>query len=184
MIWALRVGIIFLGGCLVWEQVQIDRQEKGYQRTRQQRRIHHGTARRGKVIQQPQLSDFSATKVEAAKVWLYFKGTRVIDEATPLHIRKIAAGQRIRPDDPASAVYDYQLTQIYSDDLQDATNSVTYKRTANNTVIVIPNRSTQLAQGESNTHDERVIQPLLQTQEITLSAKLSATLLRVVQLII
>ncbi|KZE02321.1 hypothetical protein [Lactiplantibacillus plantarum] len=140
LIWALRVGIVLFGACLVWEQVQLER-HTSQRRTYHQRRLQRSTAATFKAIRQPQLSDFPAAKVEAAQVWLHLKGTRVINEATPLHIRKIAAGQRIQPDDPHSAVYHHQMTQIYSDDLQDATNSVIYARNADNTVLVAHSRS-------------------------------------------
>lgn len=181
LIWALRVGIVLFGACLVWEQVQLER-HTSQRRTYHQRRLQRSTAATFKAIRQPQLSDFPAAKVEAAQVWLHLKGTRVINEATPLHIRKIAAGQRIQPDDPHSAVYHHQMTQIYSDDLQDATNSVIYARNADNTVLVAHSRSGQRTQVGPVAQNVHTAMPAVQKMKIP--AKPSATLLKVVQLII
>ncbi|ALO03150.1 hypothetical protein N7X57_01140 [Lactiplantibacillus paraplantarum] len=181
LIWALRIGIVLFGACLVWEQVQVNRQEASHQRTNHQRQLRSGTTTTFRAVRQTRLSDFSATKVEAAQVWLQMKGTRVINEATPLHIRKISAGQRIQPDDPHSAVYSRQMTQVYSDDWQDANNSVIYTRNADNTVSVTHGRSVQRLPGAMATRDTHSLRPV---QTMTISAKPSATLLKVVQLII
>lgn len=104
LIWALRLGIVLFGVALVWEQVQYNRQVASGQRISQQRQSRHREANQLKIVRPRQLSDFSATKVEAAQVWLHVKGSRVIDEDIPLHIRQIAAGQRIQPENPRSAV--------------------------------------------------------------------------------
>ena len=39
LIWALRIGIVLFGACLVWEQVQVNRQEASHQRTNHQRQL-------------------------------------------------------------------------------------------------------------------------------------------------
>ena len=185
LIWALRVGIILFGAGLVWEQVQLNQQATAHPAINHQQSGRRGLPRTFKAGRQPQLGDFSAAKIEAAQVWLQTKGTRVVDEATPLHIRQLAAGQRIEPDDPQSAVYRQQMTQIYSDDQQDVHNRVTYRRNADNTVLVISGigtpRAQDLVQGQSSaiSHGET---PVVKT--INMTTKSSTTLLKVVQLII
>ncbi|WP_260202711.1 hypothetical protein [Lactiplantibacillus pentosus] len=87
LIWALRLGIVLFGVALVWEQVQYNRQVASGQRISQQRQSRHREANHLKIVRPRQLSDFSATKVEAAQVWLHVKGPRVIDEDSYLKLR-------------------------------------------------------------------------------------------------
>ena len=174
LIWALRLGIVLFGVALVWEQVQYNRQVASGQPVSQQRQLRHREANHLKIVRPRQLSDFSATKVEAAQVWLHVKGSRVIDEDTPLHIRQIAAGQRIQPENPRSAVYNKPMIQVYSDDHQDMNNCVTYAHNADNTVMITPTESVE----PSSTKSQAV---RVNTQA---SPKHHTTLLKVVQLII
>ncbi|USJ86502.1 hypothetical protein [Lactiplantibacillus pentosus] len=171
LIWALRLGIVLFGVALVWEQVQYNRQVASGQRISQQRQSPHREANHLKIVRPRQLSDFSATKVEAAQVWFHVKGPRVIDEDIPLHIRQIAAGQRIQPENPRSAVYNKPMIQVYSDDHQDMNNRVTYAHNADNTVMITPM--------ESSPAKSQAVR--VNTQA---SPKHRTTLLKVVQLII
>lgn len=129
MVWLLRLGIVLLGATLVFETLYTSKRHAAP-------KVNVTKQAAGDKVRTAELKDFEPGKVEAARVWLTVKGPSALTSARALHVRTMAAGQRVKPDSPQSAVYPHNMIQVYSDDPEDYYNSVTYTKNENGTVTL------------------------------------------------
>ncbi|ETY75588.1 hypothetical protein [Lactiplantibacillus fabifermentans] len=137
----LGLGIALLGTVMVYQQWQFTHAVAAAKPKSKLTPVKDkvvATKTVAKPIEQSQVtvSSYPAAQVDPARVWLAVKGHGILTTKTKLHIKQIAAGTHVKPDNVQSVMYTRAVVQVATGDLGDTRNVVTYADNHDGTVTL------------------------------------------------
>lgn len=132
----LGLGIALLGTVMVYQQWQFTHVVAAAKPKSKLTPVKPQAVTKAEPQPQVTVSSYPAAQVDPARVWLAVKGHGILTAKTKLHIKQIAAGTHVKPDNVQSVMYTRTVVQVATGDLGDTRNVVTYADNHDGTVTL------------------------------------------------